>query len=176
MKVRVQIRNIFLILFVLVGLYSVEVAGPAIFASAETQRISRKGLPEEMVISAGELHQQQLKGKKILLLDARQPLSYQEVHVKGAILPLTAEYYQQQNLFKGGKINHAPDEDVALVENMKKYAKNTPIVAYCSSGGCQASAVLALRLKRMGFTDVKAMEDGVQTWEKKGYPVERENK
>ena len=173
---RVQVKNFFLIVLVLAGIYCVGVAGPVVFASEGTQRVSRKGLPEEMVISADELHNEQLKGKKILLLDARSPISYKEAHVKGAILPLTEECYKQEKLFKKGVTRRASDEDAMLVDSMKKYPKTTPIVAYCSSGGCQASAVLVLRLKRMGFKDVKAMEDGVQTWEKKGYPVEKDHK
>ena len=69
-------------------------------------------------------------------------------------------------------INHPPDPKKALVENMKKYSKDALIVTYCSSGGCQASAVLALEIKRLGFKEVKAMEDGLQIWGQKGYPIE----
>ncbi len=150
-------KIIFLTVLIALGSYAAEAS-------------SRKGLPAEMTISADELQKKQLKN--IVLFDARSEKSYQESHIQGALLPLTSEYYQQENLFKKGLSSHSPDEDKALRENMKKYSKNTPIVTYCSSGGCQASAVLALQIKRLGFKDVRAMEDGIQTWTKKGYPIQ----
>lgn len=169
----------FLAILITAGFCGAVLLGPGglLHASADgMKRNDRKGLPLEMVITADELRQKQLKKINIILLDARSAKSYQESHVQGALLPLTAEYYRQESLFKKGLAPHLPDEDAALKENMEKYPRNMPIITYCSSGGCQASAVLALRIKRLGFEDVKAMEDGIQTWDKKGYPVESGSK
>ena len=47
---------------------------------------------------------------------------------------------------------------------------DTPIVTYCNTN-CHASSALALQLKGLGFTNVKSMEEGIQSWEKKDYPV-----
>ncbi len=154
--------------------YLANAAGQAVDSQASSNGMKsagRKGLPLEMVISADELRRMQLKKKNFILLDARGEKNYEEAHIQGALLPLSPEYYRRENLFKKGIANHPPDAEAALRENMKQYSKDMPIVTYCSSGGCQASAVLALQIKRLGFNDVRAMEDGIQTWDKKGYPV-----
>ena len=58
------------------------------------------------------------------------------------------------------------------MEWMKSYPANQPVVTYCNSN-CHASATLALRLKQLGFTNVRSMEEGIQAWQQKGYPVDR---
>ena len=179
-------RSRLLAVFITGVLYSVQAAGFAVFAHASSacgediyspeacsEKVGTKGLPAEMLISAEELRQSQLKGKRLILFDARSQTSYQQAHIKGAVLPLNSEYYKQQELFKKGAIAHLPDADAALAEATKRYPKDKPIIAYCSSGGCQASAVLVLQLKRLGFTNVKDMAEGFETWEKKGYPVSK---
>ncbi len=160
-------KIMFLAAFIAAGFYLADAPGPAGFLQASSDGLKgndRKGLPLEMVMTADELRQKQLKKKNFILLDARSERSYEESHIQGALLPLTPEYYKR----------HSPDPAAALKENMKQYSKDTPVVTYCSSGGCQASAVLALQIKRLGFRDVKAMEDGFQTWDKKGYPIQSE--
>lgn len=173
-------KKIFLTIFIATLFYSVETtnASDILNASSESLQINqRKGLPWEMVMTADELREKQLKNvSNFVLFDARDERSYEESHIQGAVLPLATGYYQQKKLYKKGISDRSPNPDMALKENMKKYAKNTPIVTYCSSGGCQASAVLALQIKRLGFTNVKAMEDGIERWDDKGYPMESNTK
>jgi uncharacterized protein YjbI with pentapeptide repeats len=49
--------------------------------------------------------------------------------------------------------------------------KQTPIVTYCGIG--IRSAFAAQTLTEMGFTNVRNYEEGLSTWESKGYPVAR---
>lgn len=49
--------------------------------------------------------------------------------------------------------------------------KETPIVTYCGVG--IRSAFAAETLKEMGFTDVRNYQEGLSTWEARGYPVAR---
>ncbi len=49
--------------------------------------------------------------------------------------------------------------------------KQTPIVTYCGIG--IRSAFAAETLKQMGFTNVRNYEEGLSTWESRGYPVAR---
>ena len=50
--------------------------------------------------------------------------------------------------------------------------KNTPIVFYCSSYQCTASAHAAKELKDAGFTKVYAYEGGAAEWAQHGLPME----
>lgn len=137
---------------------------------AQADSNARKGLPIELVISPEELRQKQLSGQQFLLLDARSPKHYRKGHIEGAILPLPAEYYDQQELFKNGQTSRPPDTVSALAQTMSRYPKSTPIVAY-SMVNCQASAALVMNLKRLGFVNLKDMEEGIEVWEQKGYSV-----
>ena len=124
------------------------------------------GLAEDEVISMDALRQKQLDHDRFLLIDARSKKSYDEGHLEGAILPLTADYYKQEELFRLGIIPESPEKEKALAEAMRVYPKDMPIITYCNDH-CQASAVLVYKLKKLGFRDARAMEEGYQSWEKK---------
>lgn len=128
-------------------------------------------LTDDEIISIDTLRQKQLNGEHFLLIDARGKKSYETSHIVGAVLSLTDDYYKQEELFRQGIISNMPNTDLSLSEAMGRYPKNTSIVTYCNNN-CQASAVLLLKLKKLGYSDVKAMEEGFQSWEKKKYPVE----
>ncbi len=135
----------------------------------------KNGLFPEETISMKELRAKQLAHEKMVLLDARGKGSYDATHITGAVLPLSAEYYKAEELFRAGLVKAVPDRDKDLAAAVQKYPKNTPMVAYCNDG-CQASAVLVLQLKHLGFANVRAMDDGIQSWQAKGYPVVSEKK
>lgn len=135
-----------------------------------TAKAGPSGLFPEEMISVDELYALQQSDKKLLILDARGKSSYDGGHILGAELPLTREHYQQEELFRQGIVKKAPEHTKALQKGMKKYPKTTEIVTYCNNE-CHASAVLLLELKRMGFKNVRAMEEGFQTWQQKGYPT-----
>lgn len=126
-------------------------------------------LPEELV-TMGELRELLAAKADLMLIDARSRRSYEEAHIEGAVLPRTKEYYDAVRLYELKMIPSMPDEDAALREGMKAVPKQKPIVTYCNTD-CSASSVLLFKLKGLGYKNVRSMEDGIQAWEKKGYPV-----
>ena len=149
------------------------VAGPLFFladVSADFEKTQHGLFPDE-ILSADTLYEKIRSKKTLLIFDARDKRSYDSLHIQGAKLPMKPDYYRQMDLFKNGIISEAPDYEKALAEAVKDYPKDIPIVTYCNSG-CHAGAVLALRLKQKGLKDVQSMEEGLQEWQKKGYPVQ----
>ena len=142
--------------------------------SAYASQPVKYGLFAEEIISVKDLRRRQIHKERFVLLDARGKSSYDEGHISGAVLPLTAGYYEKEELFRKGLLKNPPDREADLKESMKKYSKETPIVTYCNVN-CQASAVLLLQMKHLGFTDVRAMTDGFEKWQAAKYPVEPKN-
>jgi rhodanese-related sulfurtransferase len=50
--------------------------------------------------------------------------------------------------------------------------KAAPIVVYCANAACQNSHIAAVRLKQLGYTDVRVYAAGKQDWVDAGLPVE----
>ena len=145
------------------------------FAENETRvdavtRASWRPLTADEIISPEELRALQIAGKDLLIFDARDKESYDKRHIEGAFLPWTADFYERTRLFKLKLIDQAPDTDAELEKATRHYPRDLALVTYCNRG-CKASAALLLRLKKLGFVNVRDMEDGIQTWEEKGYPV-----
>ncbi len=130
----------------------------------------KTGLFKDSCISIDQLRQKQINVERVVVLDARSRKSYTQAHIKGSLLSLTSDYYEKEELFKRGVTYVRQDMDASLAENLKKYPKDTPIVVYCDVG-CQTSSAVVLQIKRLGFADVKVLEDGFQVWQEKGYPV-----
>lgn len=130
------------------------------------------GLSEEETISMERLRAKLARKEKLIVMDARAKKSYDEGHVQGAILPMTADYYRSEELFRQGAIRDLPDPEKDLADATRRYPRDIPIVTYCSDH-CQASTVLLFRLKKLKLSNVKAMNGGFQSWQKKGYPWER---
>ncbi len=124
-------------------------------------------------ITVDELRQLQVSNEPVVLLDARAQKTYAESHILGAVLPYDDEFYRVGEMFRLGIVGTPPEADPALVKGMEKYPKNAKIVTYCNSN-CKSSAKLLFRLKRLGYTDVRAMEEGIDGWKAKGYPVSEE--
>ncbi len=136
------------------------------FASGELDSLAK-----DEIISTNELRRMQLQKKDFVLFDARSQSSYNSSHIAGAVLPLTSDYYMQEELFRNKIISAPPDRSKVLVEAMKRYSKDSPVVTYCNRH-CSASVVLLFELKRLGFKNVRALKGGTQAWEEKGYPLE----
>ena len=88
-----------------------------------------------------------------LVVDARDAEEFAAGHIRGAInLPF----------------------DEAITDPVRLESLDTagrPIVTYCGIG--IRSAFAAQTLTEMGFTNVRNYEEGLVTWESKGYPVAR---
>lgn len=130
-----------------------------------------KALEEAERIDADGLYRlRERLGGRLILYDARSRRSYEEGHIEGARLPLTDRFYQEQELFRLKVTQTPPDMDAALVSAVEGLDRSSPIVTYCDAE-CGASKVLLAKLKNLGFTDVRALEGGYQSWAERGYPV-----
>ncbi len=85
-----------------------------------------------------------------IVIDARTPDAYARGHVPGSI-----------NLWHR-KIS---------AETMTSLPKDKLLVTYCAGVYCNASTKAAAKLAALGFR-VKEMLDGIEGWEREGYPLE----
>ncbi|GEM_PF-3117916 len=133
-------------------------------------RASWRELTPDEIITADDLRKEMLANPKLELYDARGKADYDKLHIEGAKLPLPAWFYSDLALAKEKVLQTPPNPDRALEQSMAGKPKDTPLVAYCNRD-CKASAALLVKLKNQGFTNVRAMEEGLQAWEEKGYPT-----
>jgi rhodanese-related sulfurtransferase len=140
-------------------------ASPAVFALAENDELTA-----EERISANDLYKLMQEKADILVFDARNKHDYDTLHITGAVLPLPLSFYNDTELFKVGIIPKAPEAEPSLEEAMKMLPRDRRIITYCNRD-CKAAAKLLRTLNRLGFKNVRAMEEGIQAWEEKGYPV-----
>jgi rhodanese-related sulfurtransferase len=91
-------------------------------------------------------------------VDVREPDEFAAGHVPGA------------HSFPRGFLEVRAD-----LEHAKRDAwlgdRSRPLVLYC--GGGNRSALAALTLQEMGFTNVVSLAEGWAGWTKRGYPTER---
>lgn len=87
----------------------------------------------------------------LVLIDARTPQEYQEVHIKDAVnIPL-------------GKL----EKDSSLFN----FSKEAGLVFYCNGIKCGKSGKSALIARSLGYKDISIYSDGMPVWEEKGYPL-----
>ncbi|MFZ5576408.1 MAG: rhodanese-like domain-containing protein [Pseudomonadota bacterium] len=82
--------------------------------------------------------------KKVFIVDARDAAQYAKEHIPGAV---NIEWRQ-------------------AVARRAELPKDRMVVMYCNSGSLSAQAVFALRL--LGYDNVKALQDGIEGWKRKG--------
>jgi rhodanese-related sulfurtransferase len=92
---------------------------------------------------------------KALFVDARPAEDYKQGHIAGAI-PFDVNDYER-----------------AAPKAFPLLPRDKEIVAYCSGGDCDDSLVLAQKLKRLGYPNVKLYEGGYFEWMKAGLPVKQ---
>src|SRR5262245_35719795 len=93
----------------------------------------------------------------VQFFDARGKDQYDAGHVKGAIM-----------------IDPADPDFVGASEKpefLRKFDPSLPFVIYCTGGDCDASQLVALKLKQFGFTTLKIFEGGFKEWQAAGHPV-----
>jgi len=87
-----------------------------------------------------------------VFIDARTPELYQEGHIQGALnLPLA-------------DFDHLADKVVM------NFPEETLLVTYCDGEDCALSAELALKLKKIGFENVRVLHDGWNVWRRHQLP------
>ncbi len=93
--------------------------------------------------------------KKVIFVDARDPLSYEEGHIAGAL-------------------NIYPDEAALYADKLKtNNYQGVLIITYCDGPQCPLSKEIAYDLTRQGVGDAKVLVNGWSLWLKAGYPVKK---
>jgi len=87
----------------------------------------------------------------LVVIDARSPGEYQEVHIKGAI-----------------NIPWPMLEKNSTLLNMPKDAK---LVFYCNGFKCGKSPKAARLAATLGYTNLYVLSEGMPTWEEKGFAI-----
>jgi sulfur-carrier protein adenylyltransferase/sulfurtransferase len=99
-----------------------------------------EGAKDINAVSPTELSAELKAGKKVLLLDVREPHEYDIVHIKGAkLIPINQ-----------------------LAERVSELDSADEIVAYCHTGGRSAMATEFLR--GIGYKKVRNLQGGVEAW------------
>lgn len=94
-----------------------------------------------------------------ILIDVREPAEFDTGHIAGAVnIPRGVLEFQ---------VDAHPA--VANVSNPALSHKDQAIVVVCRTGG--RSALAALNLQRMGFSDVRSIAGGVTDWAAAGLPL-----
>lgn len=93
-------------------------------------------------VSPEEVRSMILDGQDFILIDIRNPRSYEKSHLKGALCaPFGATNPQMYE---------------------RRFPKNAPMVVYCYRGG--ASKVVAEKLTQLGYANVRSMKGGHWAW------------
>ncbi|MDX9751383.1 MAG: rhodanese-like domain-containing protein [Flavobacteriales bacterium] len=87
----------------------------------------------------------------VQLIDVRTPHEWVSGHIAGAL--------------------HIDWFDDDFKERVARLDKERPVRLYCHGGGRSADARELLR--GMGFTDVRDLDDGIQSWKAAGEPLEK---
>jgi rhodanese-related sulfurtransferase len=96
-----------------------------------------------------------------LLASAKPPLLFEA---------LPAKYFEDSHL-PGAR--NMPHDAVAELAPTLAPDRAAAIVVYCASAACQNSHIAAVRLKQLGYTDVRVYAGGKQDWIGAGLPVEQ---
>lgn len=117
---------------------------------------ARRNVPE---ISAAEAKARLDRGEVDVLLDVRELDEWQRGHIAGAVHIPMAFVEERAD-------PHSPEADPNLTA-----AKEAAIVVHCAQG--VRSLLSADALKKMGYSNVVSMSDGIVGWAKQGFPIER---
>jgi rhodanese-related sulfurtransferase len=121
------------------------------FSSANLIKQRQAQIPEISLANAHDLYLQ----KKVLFVDARDPLSFEEGHIAGAL-------------------NIYPDEAALYAAKLKTdNYRGVLIITYCEGPQCPLSKETAYELVRQGVGDAKVLVNGWSLWLKAGYPVKK---
>ena len=119
------------------------------FSSANLIKQQQALIPEINIRDAYDLY---LK-KKVVFVDARDPLSFAEGHIAGAI-------------------NIYPDEASLHAASLKtKLSSDSLVITYCDGPQCPLSKETAHTLLLRGIPTVKVLVNGWNLWLNAGYPV-----
>jgi rhodanese-related sulfurtransferase len=124
------------------------------FSSAALIKEQQAKIPEITLSEAYNLYRK----NKVIFIDARDPLSYADGHITGAI-------------------NIYPDEASLHASSLKiKADQGFTFITYCDGPQCPLSKETAHALILRGIPTVKILVNGWGIWLKAGYPVSKGKK
>ena len=116
--------------------------------------IEAKALKQNIALASTDRAKVLFNAGTHVIFDARPAADYREGHIAGAhSLPYD-------------------DLDNGLVGAQKYLTPAQPILVYCSGTSCDDSFLLALFLRKNGFTNVVLYTGGFDQWKAAGLPVE----
>ncbi len=89
--------------------------------------------------------------ERFVVIDARNPEEYQEVHIKGAI--------------------NLPQKKFSTYAHLLPKEKSTRIIFYCNGVKCGKSRKAAKKALEMGYSKVLVYAEGMPVWEEKAMPI-----
>nr|CRH08035.1 conserved protein of unknown function. putative Rhodanese domain protein [Candidatus Magnetococcus massalia] len=111
---------------------------------------------------------QAMESEAALIVDARKPHAFKSAHIPGAVF--CAPHSSKADLGA-----NEVDAAVAFMHScgeVMQADRGKEAIVYCASARCWRSPKAALALKKIGFTNVKWLRDGMKSWEKNEFPVE----
>jgi len=117
---------------------------------AEARRQIREISPEDLADAIEE-------GEPWLIVDLREPYEYERLHVPDSILV-------PRGLLEGAVETNSPHRIGTLSE-----ARDRPVALLCATGA--RSALAAVVLQQMGFTNVVNIAGGIELWEGEDLPT-----
>jgi rhodanese-related sulfurtransferase len=98
---------------------------------------------------AWDVHEDRARGRSVVLVDARTPAAFADMHIAGALRMVSSEVEETRVAPLRGQV----------------------VVVYCWGTGCNAATKVAARLTALGI-QAKEMIGGLESWLRNGYPVE----
>lgn len=119
------------------------------FSSAKIINVQQAKVPEITLLETYELFTK----NKAVFVDARDPFSFEEGHIPGAV-------------------NIYPDEVNLRIAGFKKMvSSDSVVITYCDGPQCSLSKETAHTLQLHGLPVVKVFVNGWSLWLNAGYPV-----
>lgn len=103
------------------------------------------------LVNTSELKTLLDSNSSLIVVDARNPEEYQEVHIKGAI--------------------NIPEKQFAEQVDLLPTDKSAPIIFYCNGVKCGKSKKAAKKAMELGYNNVFVYGEGMPVWEETGMPI-----
>ncbi|GJL62388.1 MAG: sulfurtransferase [Nitrospirales bacterium] len=116
------------------------------------ERLVQRAKERIQEISVDKVHEQLIRNEPFVFIDIREDHERQKEYAEGSL-----------HIGRG-----ILERDI----ERQPFEKDTMIVLYC--GGGYRSALAALNLLEMGYTQVRSMAGGLKAWKRAGYPLKEE--